>query len=65
MGAILFFVSLQIGIVHLSEKIIFDDIESGFFIVILIYSRYKNTPTELAGVSIYDPTIFIPHTGQR
>ena len=31
MGAILFFVSLQIGIVHLSEKIIFDDIESGFF----------------------------------
>ena len=65
MGAILFFVSLQIGIVHLSEKIIFDDIESGFFIVILIYSRYKNTPTELAGVSTYDPTIFIPHTGQR
>lgn len=65
MGAILFFVSLQIGIVHLSEKIIFDGIESGFFIVILIYSRYKNTPTELAGVSTYDPTIFIPHTGQR
>lgn len=65
MGAILFFVSLQIGIVHLSEKIIFDDIESVFFIVILIYSRYKNTPTELVGVSTYDPTIFIPHTGQR